>query len=264
MKHSNHADRESFALRKAFTLIELLVVIAIIAILAAMLLPALSKAKQKATQAGCQSNLRQVNMAVRMFVDDNGDWLPTGPDDPWGCYQIVLPGYWSWDTGYLMYHLARYVSLPEPSTKWVPAKIMLCPGFQRNIPSDPMSSTDSTKTPFTYFLDGHRTDESTNANNLTINAVNFMPFGCPGNPPPYGMPTDPRSRISLAPHKLTEVGAKLPLSSAWFMTDLDGVGSPGGFNGQEYPIKPVHGARRNYSYFDGHISSRKIAPSGSY
>jgi prepilin-type N-terminal cleavage/methylation domain-containing protein/prepilin-type processing-associated H-X9-DG protein len=264
MKRLNNGARPPHTIRKAFTLIELLVVIAIIAILAALLLPALSNASKKATQAGCQSNLRQVNLAVSMFADDNADWLPTGPDDPWGCYLGVLPGYWDWDSGYLMMHLARYVGLPEPSHKWVPARIMLCPGFRRNIPSDPMSSTDSTKTPFTYFLDGHRSDDSTNAMNLSVNALNFMPFGCPGNPPPYGMPPDPRSRISLPPHKITEVGAKLPLSSVWFMADLDAVGTPGGYNGQDIPQKPVHGSRRNYSYFDGHVSSKKIAPSGNY
>jgi prepilin-type N-terminal cleavage/methylation domain-containing protein len=65
-----------FLNQRAFTLIELLVVMAIISILASMLLPAMSRAKEKAKRVYCSSNQRQISLAFRMWGDDNGGHYP--------------------------------------------------------------------------------------------------------------------------------------------------------------------------------------------
>jgi prepilin-type N-terminal cleavage/methylation domain-containing protein/prepilin-type processing-associated H-X9-DG protein len=78
----------------AFTLIELLVVIAIIAILAAMILPVLSRAKQKGQQAVCLSNLNQIGLAMIIYLNDHDNRFPDRRD-----LKSSLPGgYHPWTT----------------------------------------------------------------------------------------------------------------------------------------------------------------------
>ncbi len=78
----------------AFTLVELLVVIAIIAVLAAFLLPALSRAQDKARAAQCASNLRQWGLTFRQYADDNGDFLPRRGQGVQTLAQIDRPEDW--------------------------------------------------------------------------------------------------------------------------------------------------------------------------
>jgi prepilin-type N-terminal cleavage/methylation domain-containing protein/prepilin-type processing-associated H-X9-DG protein len=242
----------------AFTLIELLVVIAIIAILAAMLLPALAQAKRKAHNINCTSNLKQVGLAIQMFLNDNDDVLPNGEVGrssgrglsvaQRACYWNGMPNAYDWMPVSLQPYVGGPAFSPTSSgffTVTNVMKVFYCPSNERfNKSANPLFVSYELVEGFTTPGRGYC--------GLTTN--------------PFGYNGAAGSGTQLPPQKMTSVTSTRGRgpSSIWAMVDNDRLGNSGTGSNPLYPPEPTHGQTRNYLWFDWHVESIRVPANGHY
>ena len=209
--------------KAGFTLLELLVVVAVIGILAGLLLPALAKAKQKAQQAGCLSNMKQIGVAIHMYADDNDDTLP-GP-----VFAGARASYDINSSQELIWFIADYLGAPKPSPRTVVADVFVCPGYLRKAPA--IGSMIGRK----CYLLNDDVDPS------PLNRV-----------PPFGYPIAPLAQ----PLKLSSFDTYKPPSDVFAIVDVDkGNVNPTVSWWSDLPYEPVHGAVREQLFFDWHVEA---------
>lgn len=143
-------NKRKFPRQSAFTLIELLVTIAIIGILAALLLPVLGSAREKAKQAVCANNLKQIGMAFYMYLSDYDNFFPCAGDPV-----SATPLYWLWMGRGWRKPLAPYVGNSDSGRNH---GILFCP-------SDRTAAANWESTSYAYSLSFYHSPGQVNTMN---------------------------------------------------------------------------------------------------
>ena len=207
----------------AFTLVELIAISLVVASMLLLVLPTLARAKQRTTEANCQSNLRQIGLAVQAYAADHDGFLP-GP-----VLGLANPRYDLWSTNQLAWFLAAQMGSGRPSVTAKVAPLLLCPA------QGPGQNQPLAKGRANYVLnDGYRGE----------NGLIEAPFG--RSTPPLAQPLE-----------LTRLAASVSPATSLAMADADKADVNPTLPGwNDLPYQPVHGKIRNQLFFDWHVARK--------
>jgi len=219
MKRAGNAAEEP-----GFTLVELLALCVLVGLMALLVLPTAARAKQRAVQASCQSNLQQIGFALQTYADFNRDYLP-GP-----VFALADPECRPSATNQLVYFLAGRLGFPARSNGASLAPLLVCPAQTMAGPSEPMALRRGS-----YILNEGRNGGK---------ALSGAPFGSPIAP-------------ILPSMSLTAIAGCAPTATCFAVADADKGNVNATMAGwSALPYQPVHGKARNQLFFDWHVGSK--------
>ncbi|WP_043587322.1 type II secretion system protein [Geminisphaera colitermitum] len=215
--------------RRAFTLIELLTVIAIIGILSAIILPVTGKVRQSARTASCQSNMRQIALAIILYANEQRNNTLPGP-----LYGKVFPAHLKGnDKGRLTGFIASQFQTRLINNEVIMVPIMICPGFAS---ARPDRLTDKPDSAIVYAVN-------------TRSDVFSDYTGTVWGNPDAGAGTPQQKPVSLH---------SIPMPSrVWMLTDMDAeLRKTWAYGWDVADMAPsVHNSKYNRAFFDGHVAT---------